>query len=79
MVVDQIRRFAVGRFAQLILIRPVVAFLAGRVAVLLEQTGNFELLPERREMLELFLTERTNAFRTQDEAGDFLQGADKRI
>ena len=48
------------------------------MAVLLEQTGNLEALPERREMLDFFHAERTNALGAEDKAGNLHQMADER-
>ena len=76
-MVGQIRRFQIGRLADLILICPAV-FLAGRMAVLLEQTGNLEALPERREMLDFFHAERTDTLGTKNKVGNFHQMADER-
>ena len=76
-MVGQVRRFQIGRLAYLILVCPVV-FLARRVAVLLEQTGNLEALPERREMLDLLHAERADSLGTKNEAGNFHQMADER-
>ena len=76
-VVGQIRRFQIGHLADFVFICPAV-FLAGRMAVLLEQTGNLEALPERREMLDFFQAERTDALGTEDKAGNLHQMADER-
>ena len=75
-VIGQIRRFEIGCLADLILVGPVV-FLARRVAVLLEQTGNLEALPECREMFDLLHAERTDSLGTENEVGNFHQMADK--
>ena len=76
-VVGQIRRFEIGRLADLVFVSPAV-FLAGRVAVLLEQTRNLEALPERREMLDFLHAERTDALGAEDKAGNLHQMADER-
>ena len=76
MVVGEVRRFQIGRLADLILVCPAV-FLARRVAVLLEQAGNLEALPERREMLDLLQAERTDSLGTKNEVGNFHQMADE--
>jgi len=76
-MVGEVRRFQIGRLADFVFICPAV-FLAGRMAVLLEQTGNLEALPERREMLDFFHAERTNALGTKDKAGNLHQMADER-
>ena len=77
MVVSEVRRFQIGRLADLILVSPAV-FLTGRVAVLLEQAGNLEALPERREMFDLLQTERTDSLGTKNKVGNFHQMADER-
>ena len=76
MVVGQIRRFQIGRLANLVFVCPAV-FLTGRMAVLLEQAGNLEALPERREMLDLLHAERTDSLGTEDKAGNIHQMADE--
>ena len=75
-VVGQIRRFQIGRLADLILVSPAV-FLAGRVAVLLEQAGNLEALPERREMFYFFHAERADSLGTENKVGNLHQMADE--
>ena len=45
--------------------------------MLLEQAGNLEALPERREMLDFFHAERTDALGAEDKAGNLHQMADK--
>ena len=76
MVVGQIRRFQIGCLAELIFVGPVI-LLTGRETVLLEQTGNLEALPERREMLDLLHAERTDSLGAENEAGNFHQMADE--
>ena len=76
-MVGEVRRFQIGRLADLILVCPAV-FLAGRMEVLLEQAGNLEALPERREMLDFFQAERTDALGAEDKAGNLHQMADER-
>ena len=77
MVVGQIRCFQIGRLAYLVFVSPAV-FLTGRMAVLLEQTGNLEALPERREMFYFLQAERANSLGTEDKVGNFHQMADER-
>ena len=50
---------------------------ARRVAVLLEQTGNLEALPERREMFYFFHAERADSLGTENEVGNLHQMADE--
>ena len=76
MVVGQVRRFQIGCFAELIFVGPVI-LLTGREAVLLEQTGNLEALPERREMFYFFHAERADSLGTENEVGNLHQMADE--
>ena len=75
-MVGEVRRFQIGRLADLILVSPAV-FFARWMAVLFEQAGNLEALPERREMLDFFQAERTDALGAEDKAGNLHQMADE--
>ena len=75
-MVGEVRRFQIGRLADLILVCPAV-FLTGRMAVLLEQTGNLEALPECREMFYFLHAERADSLGTENEVGNLHQMADE--
>ena len=75
-VIGQIRRFQIGRLADLILVCPAV-FFTRWMAVLLEQAGNLEALPERREMFYFLHAERTDSLGTENEVGNLHQMADE--
>ena len=48
------------------------------MAVLLEQAGNLEALPERREMFDLLHAERADSLGTENKVGNLHQMADER-
>ena len=75
-VIGQIWGFQIGRLAKLIFVGPVI-LLTGRETVLLEQTGNLEALPERREMFYFLHAERTDSLGTENEVGNLHQMADE--
>ena len=69
MMVHEVRCFRIRFIQQLVLVFKAI-FLAGRVTVLLEQTGELELPPDRCKTLHALDAKRLHTIRVKSKIGD---------